>query len=761
MYVGSEDFVEQYENIKKRAISHTTCKLVIFVAAIDIDALCSTKILSQLLKSDLILHKIVPIVGFEDLLAAYKVVDQDPEINTVICIGCCATIDLLEFLQCEVDNLNKRFYILDNHRPWNLENLFGSDKVICFYDEDTGDTSKVEKIKNAYIKLLEYYEKQDMMDNDDDVGDQEIESEDDDIEEIISDSESDTRTQRRVRHAEKVKVARQLEREIERNERQLESYYLIGSYISTSISSQVYSLISDLGIKSNLFLWFTVVGSTALDSQHPHVYKYLYPALKSEVLRLNPRSVNPEFSATNNNNSISIQGPDGPQINSEDSLYPETDYLFFLLRHWSLYESMKHSSYISAKLRLYTEDGRKKMNKMLARMGISLHDANENWIHTNVAVKRTLKVKLAGVASLYGIEDVIREGIIRRFGFKGSVSAGDCVDALDTLLQIGNIIIDPTKAGQEGLTGRIFNERGDPSFSNSSGPISSTIRGNNGLSNENDEGDIFSGINNGNGTATVGATVEQQKEYGNAREEFWIKNFWIAWDALDNIDLLMAGVNKAKQIQQTVVVAANQLFEKRLIKNLSSYRLAVIQDGPDLELFSNPLALSRLALWISESCAEASPVPLPLIVASYYPPTDTYLVLGMGPRRLREENIDKRASDRRRIKKEKKKKQAQIKREKLKRRSAAHNDEDDGYDLTEEEEEEGNEDEDDDEEESKQEELDFLLFNKFGTQFRAVAQETNARVKLDAFDSSIMEVARSDLSRFLESLTLKSHEQFS
>lgn len=509
MYVPLDELVQQFGIIRKNSLSHTTCKLVIFVACLDIDALCSAKMLSQLLKADLIPHKIVPIAGFEELKEAYNSISDDEEITSVICIGCCATINLLEFLQVD-ESSNKTFYINDNHRPWNLENLFSTERVICFYDEDTDESSYVEKIKKAYINLLKLYEKQDKEQETD--SEQENDNVDNDNDSIIdSDDEREDSRKRKTgnedesesrpkRHAERVREARELQSQINKYEDVLDHHYSKGSYVSTSISSTIYSLISDLGVSTINSLWLAVVGSTSLDACHPHIYKILYPELKTEVLRLNPRSVNIESGSLNSrsstpsssSSSTSVSNPSSTTLSGDDDLlYPEPDYLFFLLRHWSLYASMMHSSYISAKLRLYTEDGRRKLKTMLAKMGISLHDAGEQWTHANITVKKTLLRKLSDVSNFYGIEDVIREGIVRRFGFKGSVSAGDCVDSLVTLLQVGHLIENSKGNGISGLSSNSTNRNGFP------------------------ENDSFDEI----------AT----------RERFWVPNFWTAWDAMDRL----------------------------------------------------------------------------------------------------------------------------------------------------------------------------------------------------------------------------------
>lgn len=221
----------------------------------------------------------------------------------------------------------------------------------------------------------------------------------------------------------------------------------------------------------------------------------------------------------------------------------------------------------------------------------------------------------------------------------------------------------------------------------------------------------------------------------------------------------MEGINRAKSLQQMVVLAATQLFEKRQIKNLKSYRLAVIKDGPDLEFFSNPLALTRLALWISDACAAVNQDALPLVVASFYPPTNTYLVLGMGPQRLREHDdivaeMAKEKMNRKKNKAKKAKNGTKERKTKKQRRVDENGDEiEEGF-SEEGEEEDIDDDEDDEEDDDNEAGPDpYFLYNSFSARFHTVSEAVKAAVRVDAFDSSIIEIEREDLTRFLEELT--------
>jgi len=50
----------------------------------------------------------------------------------------------------------------------------------------------------------------------------------------------------------------------------------------------------------------------------------------------------------------------------------EQELKLMLMRHWTLYDSMCNSNYMVSKMELWKEQGRKKLNILLATMGISL-----------------------------------------------------------------------------------------------------------------------------------------------------------------------------------------------------------------------------------------------------------------------------------------------------------------------------------------------------------------------------------------------------
>lgn len=641
MYLNPNEFPGAFRKIKKTSLTHSTCKLVIYASCLLIDSLCGAKVLSLLLKKELIPYQLIPVVGYSDLKGHYGKLDAD--ITNVILIGCGAIVDIEGFLNIDAAQyvedgvVKRRIYVMDGHRPWNLDNVFGSDIVTCFDDghieEDLGD----EKV--AYEKLLE-------VEGEEEEEEEEEENTDDD-EEGEEANESNQQNSKRLKEA-----------AIAEHEDTLETYYGQGTTISTSIAAQMYSMVSSLSNEASVdSLWLTIIGATSLDYLYPQVYKKFYPLLKDEVMRIADGN---ELAKKADNTSIVIG----------------KDYYLFLLRHWSLYNSFYYSNFVNSKLLLWQEEGRKKLNKMFAKMGISLQVANQNWLYMDIEVKRKLNSIFAKYLEIYDLQDLMREGFVRQFGYNGSISAREYVEALVALLQ-------HNESQPEVLDGPEDN-----------------------LLDENPEREIMKKL------------VD--------KESFWVGNFWSSWDALTNqagkknrgIDMINRGLEIARDYQQIIFRTGVMVMEKKMIKNLRVFRLVVLKDEsiPNLAFYRNPLNLTRLGQWILESLAEIEYLALlPLVLAMLDLDTDTYLLIGLAPlysrSMLSSSNEESRLNHRHKRKHRKLELEPEVSASKV-------------------------------------------LLNTFSVAFRQVANSTGAKVRIDSFESSVIEVRKEDLSPFLEKLTL-------
>lgn len=623
----------------------------------------------------------------------------DGDVTNVFLLGCGAMLDLELFFELNADDyayerndhnddinddldenplkniaLRRKIYVIDGHRPWNLDNVFGSSMVVCL--DDGFIESNLNEEKSAYTKLVDQFDDSDEdsedSDEDEEPEDDIVDIDSDDSEIIINsqDSEDTTSRKRKKQELQIKKLKKKRRQEKSTYEDQIQSYYNQGTTIMTSATATIYAFLSSIGESSIENLWLAIIGTSSLDSHYPEVYDKLQPLYKDEVLRLNP--------SNNSTNNMQEKTADST------SLSIERDYHLFLLRHWTLYDSFFYSSHVNSKLNLWTEDGKKKLHKLFAKMGVSLAVAQQKWLYMDIRVKKQLPFIFNKYLPLYGLEGIVRDGFIRTFGFMGQLSAMECVESLTALLELD----------------RNFLQEGD---------VENTE------DNDQDEDDRIRG------------RIDR-------KEKAWVNNFWSSWDALNltsttintnknihanfkkpkGFELLLEGLEHAKQIQQIIFRTGMSLLERKLIKNLRLYRLCVLNDGsiPDLDIFNNPLMLSKLGGWLLENITELDFMNKnkslkPLVAASLDVSSDTYLVIGLAPKYPRGMDQNTRA--------------------KLAQQSKGTNE--DETTVT-------------------------TRLNTFSVAFQQLANVSGAKIRIDSFDSSVIEIRKDDLPPFLESLTL-------
>jgi cell division control protein 45 len=215
-------------------------------------------------------------------------------------------------------------------------------------------------------------------------------------------------------------------------------------------------------------------------------------------------------------------------------------------------------------------------------------------------------------------------------------------------------------------------------------------------------------------------------------------------------------------------------MSKNQIRHLRAFRIGVVKDGPDVRLFTNPGALTKLALWVAEAIqvqerdksetkmGKKKILGTPLVLAGLDEDRGVYVVVGTGGgggvidfAALAKKNEARRA------KKEAADKKKKEREERRKRRAAERarrgEDEDDASDdETEEDESSDSSSDDESEDEKSRYGNKRLVRNRFGIAFQEVVQETSARVRIDSFEHCVVEVQKEDLSGFLEALSFRS-----
>jgi cell division control protein 45 len=236
----------------------------------------------------------------------------------------------------------------------------------------------------------------------------------------------------------------------------------------------------------------------------------------------------------------------------------------------------------------------------------------------------------------------------------------------------------------------------------------------------------------------------------------------------------MEALPLAQHLHRAILRTGTSLLSKHQIRHLRAFRIAVVKDGPDVKLFTNPGALTKLALWVAEAIrvqerdrsdtlkiGKRRAAGTPLVLAGLDEDRGLYVVVGTGggggvidfaalSRRREERRKKKEIKEKKRSERE----EARVRRAAERAARAEDGEEDEEEESEEEESSESSESESEDEQDMSGNK--HLLRNRFGIAFQEVVQETNTRVRIDSFEHCVVEVQKEDLGGFLEALSFRS-----
>jgi cell division control protein 45 len=530
----------------------------------------------------------------------------------------------------------------------------------------------------------------------------------------------------------------------------LDKYYQLGASYAEPVSSLVYTLASDLGREDNDLLWNAIVGVSSLElygrtgsgvglnplsaaggsaGWNGNRGEQIRSVLRDEVRRLNPVTDPHGVARDASMGDASGVIPTSARSATDKSIRLSPEPRFLLLRHWSLYESMLHSPYLSAKLHIWSDAGQKRLAKLLAKMGVSLQECKQRYTHMDMELKRGLRERLLKFAPQYGLDGLVPPpprsgdmkdgwGFVRCWGWKACLSAIDAGVILGAILEVGDA---------KDLT---------HSSLDSSNHTHSTQEH----------------------TSEITSTQEQQT----AAQEHITSRFWTAYDALNSIDLLTTHIATAQHLHRAILRTGTQLIEKKQIRHLRAFRMAVVKEGPDVSLFTHPGALTKLALWIAEAIVELNGTKgknrgSELVMAGLDESRGLYVVVGLGgggasesaKERMVKRDAKSKAKETKRTAKAAEKEKKRKDREERMAAAGLEDDELEDEDTEEEDSDSESDDSDDDDAHANHGR------NRFGNAFQEVVRETGARVRMDSFEACVIEIRKEDLSGFLERLSMK------
>lgn len=197
--------------------------------------------------------------------------------------------------------------------------------------------------------------------------------------------------------------------------------------------------------------------------------------------------------------------PDDRSITQVDELH------LMLLRHWSLYDALLHSSYVATRLGVWKEQGRKRLVNLMASSGLPLNECLESHQSMSLVFKSTIGPKLRKWAPRFNMPEIVFPSFERRWGYRCLLSASDGVYAISALMDCGTEWI---RKHSSLTVGEDFDGKVDHSIQS---------------------GRKLTGVGSGLRAGVSGFTIEEDV-YGDKgstdARAIWTRNFFIAYDAL-------------------------------------------------------------------------------------------------------------------------------------------------------------------------------------------------------------------------------------
>ncbi|KAK3866365.1 hypothetical protein Pcinc_028098 [Petrolisthes cinctipes] len=370
-------------------------KRILVLVHSDIDGICASKILQSLFRADHILYTVVPVKTRSDLVSAFE--QHREQARYFLLLNCGGCLDLVDVLSPPED---VKIFVADNHRPLDVCNIYNGDQVRIL--SQLGEDEEVPAFEDVF---------------------REEESEDED-------EDSDEEDGKRRRFDEETLERRRARRQWHQQRHKIIFDYTQFSYYGSSTAMLMFDLAWKLSKDNNELLWWAIVGVTegqVCERTEQDRCVLATGSLQGHVSRLNHQTQD-------------SQPLDCLRITFEKELK------LALYRQWSLVESMRHSLYASTTLKLWTLRGEKRLQELLAEMGLPLVQCRQLYSGMDVNLRQDLRSLLEEKAEKYGLPDLLFPSFSASRGFRTKVGAADYVYSAAALLEPPQKDMTPTAA---------------------------------------------------------------------------------------------------------------------------------------------------------------------------------------------------------------------------------------------------------------------------------------------------------------------------
>lgn len=361
---------------------------VLVLVSYDVDAICAVRILQFLFETDNVQYVVIPVGTNEEMAHIYQTHRAKNSITSLVLIGFGAGFDVTEVVHEE----GIKVYILDSHRPIDLFLVYSPGYHIICALEDNRPIPEYDAIYH----------------------DHEGQDEREDTPEMA---------------------------EWRDNKALVMWEYQGTSYFGDSVALTLFKLAWKLSRDSNQLLWLAIIGvCDQWANQKIDAVKYDSSCdfLTNHVSRL------AHLRSERNGGALSEIPIDNDNISRNQSLsiHCVDDLQLSLYRHWSLFESMRHTCSVTAKLKVWTPTGHKRLLELLAELGIPLTQAKQRFSSMEMDFKKNVQLWIKDRTCKTDYEwlgELLGQSFVAARGYKTKYCA------TDVALSIRAIIGSPDK----------------------------------------------------------------------------------------------------------------------------------------------------------------------------------------------------------------------------------------------------------------------------------------------------------------------------
>ena len=225
-----------------------------------------------------------------------------------------------------------------------------------------------------------------------------------------------------------------------------------------------FSLSIDQGRGSNDNLWLSIVGLTD-QLIHERIDQEKYEIIRRDVLHPHviQRNNAREGGGGEDEESLLYNIENNPQAANRGGLssstlysmsrahlktlprvgeikYIEREYRFHLMRHWTLSNSMRYSSFVASRLAIWSDGGKKHLLEILATLGIPRQEAERSFLFMKKEYEKLLNANLPSIveaeeAKNLKLQELSFHSYTRQHSSHLLVSAADVVHSIAALLE--------------------------------------------------------------------------------------------------------------------------------------------------------------------------------------------------------------------------------------------------------------------------------------------------------------------------------------